>query len=85
MAEKFPEMLRAARESKGLSQSELADRAGLQPSAVSPGWERPISGPAFFRPGPSRLPHGAGAIPAISPWDSDDSELDAGAAQPYED
>jgi transcriptional regulator with XRE-family HTH domain len=35
MAEKFPEMLRAAREQKSLSQTELAERAGLQPSAVS--------------------------------------------------
>ena len=31
----FPERLRAARELKGLSQTELAVRAGLQPSAVS--------------------------------------------------
>lgn len=33
--ELFPERLRAAREGRKLSQSELAQRAGLQPSAVS--------------------------------------------------
>lgn len=32
---KFPERLRAARELRQLSQSELAERAGLQPSAIS--------------------------------------------------
>lgn len=31
----FASRLRAAREGKGLSQAELAERAGLQPSAVS--------------------------------------------------
>lgn len=31
----FPERLRKARELRGLSQGELADRAGLQPSAIS--------------------------------------------------
>lgn len=31
----FPDRLRSAREYRGLTQSELADRAGLQPSAVS--------------------------------------------------
>jgi transcriptional regulator with XRE-family HTH domain len=35
MSAKFPDRLRAARERKNLSQSELAERAGLQPSAVS--------------------------------------------------
>jgi transcriptional regulator with XRE-family HTH domain len=34
-SEKFPDRLRAARELRKLSQSELAERAGLQPSAVS--------------------------------------------------
>jgi transcriptional regulator with XRE-family HTH domain len=34
-SEKFPQRLRAARESRKLSQSELAERTGLQPSAVS--------------------------------------------------
>lgn len=32
---KFPDRLRAARELRKLSQSELAERAGFQPSAVS--------------------------------------------------
>ena len=31
----FPERLRSAREYRGLAQSELAERAGLQPSAIS--------------------------------------------------
>lgn len=31
----FPERLRTAREKRGLSQGELAARAGLQPSAIS--------------------------------------------------
>jgi transcriptional regulator with XRE-family HTH domain len=31
----FPDRLRRAREYRGLSQSELADAAGLQPSAIS--------------------------------------------------
>ncbi len=31
----FPDRLRRAREYRGLTQSELAERAGLQPSAVS--------------------------------------------------
>ncbi len=31
----FPERLRIARETRGLSQGELAARAGLQPSAIS--------------------------------------------------
>jgi transcriptional regulator with XRE-family HTH domain len=31
----FPERLKKARESRGLSQGELAQRAGLQPSAIS--------------------------------------------------
>jgi len=35
MSEKFPARLRAARALRGLSQSELAERADLQPSAVS--------------------------------------------------
>src|SRR5215472_3161946 len=35
MPDPFPERLRAARQLRGLSQSELADKAGLQPSAVS--------------------------------------------------
>lgn len=35
MTIKFPERLRHARDKKGLSQSELAEKAGLQPSAVS--------------------------------------------------
>jgi transcriptional regulator with XRE-family HTH domain len=35
MAEKFPNILREARESKNLSQTDLADRTGLQPSAIS--------------------------------------------------
>lgn len=35
MSSKFPERLRSARELRGLSQSQLADRSGLQPSAIS--------------------------------------------------
>ena len=35
MSEKFAESLRTIREQKGLSQTELADRSGLQPSAIS--------------------------------------------------
>ena len=35
MSELFPDRLRAARQLRGFSQSELADKAGLQPSAVS--------------------------------------------------
>jgi transcriptional regulator with XRE-family HTH domain len=35
MPEIFPARLRAARELRKLSQSDLADRSGLQPSAVS--------------------------------------------------
>ena len=35
MSEKFPDRLVAARRLRGYSQSELADKAGLQPSAVS--------------------------------------------------
>jgi transcriptional regulator with XRE-family HTH domain len=35
MPEKFPDLLREARESKDLSQTDLADRTGLQPSAIS--------------------------------------------------
>jgi transcriptional regulator with XRE-family HTH domain len=35
MSEKFPELLRRAREDKRLSQTDLAERTGLQPSAVS--------------------------------------------------
>ena len=35
MSEKFPDRLRAARQLRGFSQSELADKTGLQPSAVS--------------------------------------------------
>jgi transcriptional regulator with XRE-family HTH domain len=35
MSDKFPDRLRTARQLRGLSQSELAERAGLQPSAVS--------------------------------------------------
>lgn len=35
MSEKFPAILRGARESKSLSQTDLADRSGLQPSAIS--------------------------------------------------
>ena len=35
MSLKFPDRLREARDKKGLSQSELAEKAGLQPSAVS--------------------------------------------------
>jgi transcriptional regulator with XRE-family HTH domain len=31
----FPDRLRAAREYRGLSQSQLAEKAGLQPSAIS--------------------------------------------------
>jgi transcriptional regulator with XRE-family HTH domain len=34
-SEIFPERLRAARETRGLNQGELATRAGLQPSAIS--------------------------------------------------
>lgn len=33
--EVFPERLRAARDRRGLSQGALADKAGLQPSAIS--------------------------------------------------
>ena len=35
MAEKFPDILRGAREGKNLSQTDLAERSGLQPSAIS--------------------------------------------------
>ncbi len=35
MSEKFQDRLRKARQDKGLSQSELAERAGFQPSAIS--------------------------------------------------
>jgi transcriptional regulator with XRE-family HTH domain len=35
MSELFPDRLRSARQLRGFSQSELADKAGLQPSAVS--------------------------------------------------
>lgn len=35
MSVKFPDRLRAARQLRGLSQSELAEKADLQPSAVS--------------------------------------------------
>jgi transcriptional regulator with XRE-family HTH domain len=35
MAENFGEHLRKEREAKGLSQMELAEKAGLQPSAIS--------------------------------------------------
>lgn len=35
MSDKFPERLRAARETKGWSQTELAEHSGLQPSAIS--------------------------------------------------
>jgi transcriptional regulator with XRE-family HTH domain len=35
MPDSFPELLRKTREGKGLSQSELAQKAGLQPSAIS--------------------------------------------------
>lgn len=35
MSSKFPDRLRAARELRKLSQSDLADKTGLQPSAVS--------------------------------------------------
>lgn len=35
MAEEFAERLRMAREAKGLSQTELAERTGFQPSAIS--------------------------------------------------
>ena len=35
MAEGFGELLRKAREAKGLSQSELANKAGFQPSAIA--------------------------------------------------
>src|SRR6266481_3874940 len=34
-SERFPERLRAAREKRGLNQGDLAERAGLQPSAIS--------------------------------------------------
>lgn len=35
MSAQFPEILRKTREDKGLSQSELAEKAGMQPSAIS--------------------------------------------------
>jgi transcriptional regulator with XRE-family HTH domain len=35
MSHEFPDRLRAARQLRELSQSELAEKAGLQPSAVS--------------------------------------------------
>ena len=35
MPESFPDLLRKTREDKGLSQSELAEKAGFQPSAIS--------------------------------------------------
>ena len=35
MSSKFPERLRAARDLRKLSQSELAEKSGLQPSAIS--------------------------------------------------
>src|SRR5271154_6470907 len=35
MPESFPDLLRKTRENKGLSQSELAHKAGFQPSAIS--------------------------------------------------
>ncbi len=35
MSSNFPDRLKAAREKKGFTQSQLAERSGLQPSAVS--------------------------------------------------
>ena len=35
ISEKFPDRLRSARQLRGYSQSDLADKSGLQPSAVS--------------------------------------------------
>lgn len=35
MSGPFPEILRKTREAKGLSQAELAEKAGMQPSAIS--------------------------------------------------
>lgn len=35
MQNSFPDNLRKARETKGLSQSELAEKSGFQPSAIS--------------------------------------------------
>jgi transcriptional regulator with XRE-family HTH domain len=35
MSPEFPDRLRAARQLRGLSQTELAEKSGLQPSAVS--------------------------------------------------
>jgi transcriptional regulator with XRE-family HTH domain len=46
MSSKFPERLRAARELRKLSQSELAEKSGLQPSAI-PHFEQGRRSPSF--------------------------------------
>lgn len=46
MAENFPDRLRKAREAKGLSQTDLAAKAGMEPSAISH-FENGRRGPSF--------------------------------------
>lgn len=46
MSKKFPDILRKVRESKNLSQTELAEKTGLQPSAISH-FEKDRRSPSF--------------------------------------